>query len=95
VDSSATPSPNEIRLCHVPNPVRRNRKVGHPWFIVEAFIMVRGPEKNARFVFGVRSSVFPPSLPRRMQKNVPVSSHRSAYRPLASRGGPGETLWIS
>jgi len=41
VDSAAIPSPTEIRLNDVPDPVRRNRSVGDPWFIVEAFILVQ------------------------------------------------------
>lgn len=39
VDDSATASAG-IRLCEVPDPVRKHRRVGDPWYIVEAFILV-------------------------------------------------------
>jgi hypothetical protein len=39
VDDTA-PASAGIRLCEVPDPVRKNRRVGDPWYVVEAFILV-------------------------------------------------------
>jgi hypothetical protein len=39
VEDTAPPS-SGIRLSEVPEPVRRNRRVGDSWYIVEAFILV-------------------------------------------------------
>jgi anion-transporting ArsA/GET3 family ATPase len=39
VDDTA-PTAAGIRLCEVPDPVRKNRRVGDPWYVVDAFILV-------------------------------------------------------